>query len=309
MTFSQINRPDGINSALTTSRLLDFQRRQLERWPLAAANFAALAHVRTRELPVGGVLFRLQHNPARMRSTGAKVDKVSVAARPCFLCASNRPAEQIEFPAGMGYDVLVNPFPIFPVHFTVPAKEHVPQQICAGNMERFADMLRLAAALPGLALFYNGATCGASAPDHFHFQIVEAPQLPVFGWVSRSPEVVPFRVETTVVSNVEHGVAWFSEICHRLMAFDVNARADEPGMNVLCTAVAGGAAGQGVRVVVIPRRAHRPDFYGTGDGEVLLSPASVDLSGVMVAPSADDFEHKINSALLDNLLDQTCFKR
>lgn len=289
---------------LDTSTLLDFHRRQLEVWPMAAANFAALASVSIRSVPMGDVVFYVQHNPSRIRSTGAKVDKATLASRPCFLCGCNRPFEQMRLNTCIGYEVLVNPFPIFPVHFTIPAEGHVPQLLCTGGMERFADMMRLSLALPGMALFYNGGTCGASAPDHFHFQAVETFRLPIFEWVGRSGVVLPFMIETAVIDDLGEGVRWFADVCRCLMALETNRDADEPKINVLCAAVVGT---QTLRVIVIPRKAHRPDFYGNGDNEVLLSPASVDLAGVMVAPAASDFEHKINSGLLQELLRQTCF--
>lgn len=292
---------------LSTQNVLEFHRRQLAQWPEAAAGFAALENVRTRQVPVGGVVFKVQHNPARIRSTAAKVDRKSVVARPCFLCGSNRPVQQMEFPAGSGYQLLVNPFPIFPVHFTIAADCHRPQLISEGGMERFADMFALASALPGLALFYNGPSCGASAPDHFHFQAVERQELPLFEWVECIPEALPFRVETAEFHNVAEAVRWFSGVCGMLSRLDVNQGEEEPRMNVLCSATGACGGKSGVRVIVIPRRAHRPDFYGDGGNQVLLSPASVDLSGVLVAPSETDFTGKITTELIRELLRQTCF--
>ena len=93
-----------------------FFRDQLSVWPLAAANFRSLKDARTRELPVGGLTVRIQHNPGRIRSSAAKVDKASIEARPCFLCADARPNEQralkFEGRKGRKYDILVNPYPI-----------------------------------------------------------------------------------------------------------------------------------------------------------------------------------------------------
>ena len=148
-------------------------------------------------------------------------------------------------------------------------------------MERFADMVGLAMALPGLALFYNGAACGASAPDHFHFQAVERKELPLFEWVERPETTLPFRVETVVSHSIDEAVRWFAGVCENLRMLGVNREEDEPRINVLCSvsdkcmASTSGSSARAVRVIVIPRRAHRPDFYGSGEGEVLLSPASV----------------------------------
>ncbi len=138
---------------------------QKENWELARTNFAGLKTVRTKSFNFGDFEVKVQFNPARIVSSGAKVDAKTIAERKCFLCTENRPAEQTAVDAG-DYLVLVNPFPIFPEHFTIPRKEHVDQQI----KPYFADMLELAEALDDYLIFYNGPRCGASAPDHMHFQ-------------------------------------------------------------------------------------------------------------------------------------------
>lgn len=291
---------------ISTGALKSFHAAQLEKWPMARENFRALGNVAARTLTVDGIPFIIQHNPARIASTGAKIDKASIAARPCFLCAANRPSEQASLDAGE-YEILVNPFPIFPLHFTVPAKEHVPQLITADRCRRFADMAELSSRLPGLALFYNGPACGASAPDHFHFQIVEQSRLPIFDIVERG-ELMPFRIVTGQFASAAESLQWFSDVCAEMASFPQNAGEPEPRMNVLCTAVALTDGTQAIRVIVIPRRAHRPSFYGTGDGQVLLSPASVDLGGVMVAPSPRDFNTAITPELLSALLDEVCYR-
>lgn len=147
-----------------------FVRDQLSQWPLAAANFRALKDVELREAEVGGLMVTMQHNPARSRSTLAKTDKSSVEARPCFLCMENRPAEQRFMPfegrKGRKYEILVNPYPIFPAHLVVASAGHEPQTI----RNRYVDMLDLAHHFTDFTFFYNGPRCGASAPDHLHFQ-------------------------------------------------------------------------------------------------------------------------------------------
>lgn len=299
---------------LTTERLRDFHRRQMEVWPMAAANFEALSQVATRDIVVGDVTFHLQHNPARIRSTAAKVDKASLDLRPCFLCDVNRPSEQMELPAD-DYKVLVNPFPIFPLHFTIPARIHCPQHICGGGMARFSDMFEIASRLPGLALFYNGPACGASAPDHFHFQAVERDLLPIFSWAESRPDAIPFKIFTASFHTAElkEATRWFAGICSMLSCLEENRGQQEPRMNILCAVAGGGCVENNaedetsLRVVIIPRRAHRPSFYGTGEGEVLLSPASVDLSGVLVVPSDEDFHRKITPVILNEMIAETCY--
>lgn len=286
---------------LSTRRLRSFLDSQLGNWPMAAANFAALSRLETRYMEVLGMPVRLQHNPARIASTAAKVDKRSIEARKCFLCAANRPSEQVAIVSG-GYEVLVNPFPIFSVHFTIAAKQHVPQLISADKASRFVDMLLMARRLPSLALFYNGPRCGASAPDHFHFQAVEAANLPLLAMLERG-EKIPYKVEYGRFHGVETALQWFNTVVMELGGLIENVGEPEPRMNILCAVDVDGM----LDVAVIPRRAHRPDFYGVGENRLLLSPASVDLSGVIVVPSPDDFYHKITIPDIISLFNQTCF--
>ncbi|MDE6366890.1 MAG: DUF4922 domain-containing protein, partial [Muribaculaceae bacterium] len=140
-----------------------FIERQLREWPEAAARFEALDHVKCKT--VGG--YNVQFNPARAVSTAAKTDAASIARRPCFLCDANRPQQQLHI-EWEDLQILVNPYPIFPGHLTIAAKKHQPQTM----LGRAAQMRRLSRELPGYTVFFNGAKCGASAPDHFHFQAV-----------------------------------------------------------------------------------------------------------------------------------------
>ena len=154
----------------TDKSILKFMSDQLSVWPLAASNFRALKSAETRNLVVGGLEVLLQHNPARITSSTAKADPESVAARPCFLCAENCPEEQLNFlfdgRKGRRYYVRANPYPIFPDHLVISSVNHEPQSI----WHRYVDMLDLAQRFDDFCIFYNGPQCGASAPDHMHFQ-------------------------------------------------------------------------------------------------------------------------------------------
>lgn len=285
---------------MNTAELIGFHRRQLECWPLAALNFEALAGVEKRAVPVGGVQFTLQHNPARIASTGAKVDAASIRQRKCFLCKDNRPSEQIVLDAGE-YEILVNPFPIFPLHFTIPAKKHVDQLITANDCRRFADMLDMSRWLQGIALFYNGPHCGASAPDHFHFQGVETAKVPLIGWLDAGT-ALPYEVMHVETTSTDEAACWFADRVEALRHRPENAGEDEPRFNLWCAFY-----GDKFHIAMIPRRAHRPDFYGSAPDQILLSPASVDLAGVIIVPSADDFHRKIDGGVVAELLRQTCY--
>ncbi|MDE6439225.1 MAG: DUF4922 domain-containing protein, partial [Muribaculaceae bacterium] len=262
--------------------LTEWHRRQMDAWPEAAAAFHALGEVRTRAVDVDGFTFTLQHNPARVRSTAARVDAASLAMRSCFLCGCNRKPEQTSqrFDVGREFELLVNPFPIFPLHFTLPSVRHEPQSITAKGSPTIVEMLLMARRMPGMAVFYNGPHCGASAPDHMHFQAVEAERLPLVRAVEDNPQSVPFEVRYIMSDNASDALAEFASIVAELAGRPENKGEDEPRMNIIATYADGE-----YRAIVIPRRAHRPDFYGTGEGEHLLSPASVDFGGVLVLPS------------------------
>lgn len=271
-----------------------FVTRQLECWPDAAERHAALDAVRVRRLE-NGVL--LQYNPARAVSVSAKVDKLSVMNRKCFLCAANRPLCQHTLDALGHIDVLVNPFPILPCHLTLPLKEHVPQRIA----EMYADMLLLAKEWQDMTIFYNGAKCGASAPDHAHMQAVKKCDVPLFGdeWTERiSAGLEPlymragggicysdgYLVPLFVVQSSSVGDS--VELLARLVASMPCSGGEEPMMNLFCCFV----PGEGYTTVVIPRSAHRPACYSTDAAAGrMVSPGALDMAGLMITPREDDF--------------------
>lgn len=276
---------------------------QRAEWPLAARNFDALEGVEVRSIAMPGMDIKVQFNPARIVSSGAKVDARSLAERPCFLCEKNRPAEQrgIDW---RGYTVLVNPFPIFPRHLTIPAVGHTPQRI----QGRMADMLALAAELPGYTVFYNGPRCGASAPDHMHFQAGNSDFLPIWQALDVAPlrmvaddgagtrlsvcTSLPVNVFVVDAATPEAGERMFDRLYRVLPEGE-----EEPMMNLLAA---------GSRLVVVPRKRHRPSFYGTeGEGCMLLSPASVDMGGAFITPRREDFD-RLDAQLLARVFDELC---
>ena len=165
-------RPGGDLSG-PVSRMLEQQRRT---WPLLAAGEASFAKVISREIEDRGSRVIVQSNPGRRVSTSAKVDPGSVAARPCFLCERNLPPEERGVAFGDDLIVFANPFPIVGDHLSIVSRDHAPQRIAG----RVAEMLALARALgPKMLVLYNGPACGASAPDHFHFQAGQSSALPI----------------------------------------------------------------------------------------------------------------------------------
>ncbi len=273
-----------------------FFARQLAQWPEAAERFAALDTVKIKKLDCG---ITLQHNPARIVSTAACVDKEAVERRPCFLCADSRPAAQIKADALFDVELLVNPFPILPQHFTLPLTRHVPQRLNA----LYWDMLTLSREWPGTALFYNGAECGASAPDHAHLQAVRVGDIPLFSdhWTAEAfgnmePLVVNGRsilyssdsylVPIFVIDTAE--ISSSTALMRMLIeALPCAAEAAEPRVN----AVAVYRPSEGWLTVVFPRAKHRPHCYtAEGDEQRLISPGLLDMCGLMIAPRAEDFE-------------------
>lgn len=260
----------------------DFISSQLESWSEVSDRFSALDKCLTRTLDTGIRPITLQHNPSRVISTGAAVDDTSVSRRPCFLCRVNRPAVQRSISYGR-YEILVNPFPIFPAHLTIAAVGHTPQRIAG----RFADMLRLAEELHGHTVFYNGPRCGASAPDHFHFQAAPACFFPIIWALATSTPLASDRnVTLHNLSPACFAVADptpenLTRLLEKLPADPATAL---PMVNILVW-----HDGCRLNAIVIPRSRHRPHCYGTAPGCRLVSPASVDLAGVFVIPRCNDF--------------------
>lgn len=272
-----------------------FFNRQLEQWPEASNRFEALSDVKTRKLDCG---ITLQHNPARMVSTAANVEKASIEQRPCFLCAANRPSAQIKVDTLFDIDVLVNPFPILPGHLTLPLKRHTPQLISS----LYWDMLTLARDWQGTALFYNGAKCGASAPDHAHLQAVAAADIPLFGeeWECAFEDMEPLTVDGGAILYLSTSyivplfVVEASDISASMHLFErlkaalpVCGDEPEPRMNVVTIY----RNSEGWITVVIPRALHRPAcYYAQSESQHLISPGLLDMVGVMIAPCPQDFE-------------------
>jgi ATP adenylyltransferase/5',5'''-P-1,P-4-tetraphosphate phosphorylase II len=292
-------------------------RQQTETWAMLQEGASTLDQVEVREIEFPHFTMKVQFNPGRIGSSSAKVDNKSIAERKCFLCLDALPPEQKGIETG-DYTVLCNPFPIFREHFTVPHRRHVDQRIPGS----FSDLLRITRALGSrYSLFYNGPACGASAPDHLHFQAGE------FGFMS---------IDTQWETLVRHYGQWLiEEAGTRVAAVDDSLRrfiviesedaariedlfarlfeafskfnpdsSDEPMVNVL-TAHRDGRW----RVIVFLRRRHRPEqFFRKGEDRIVFSPASVDFGGVCITPVEKDF-HLMNRELLTDMFGQLSARR
>jgi ATP adenylyltransferase/5',5'''-P-1,P-4-tetraphosphate phosphorylase II len=241
------------------------------------------------------------------------VDTQSIKARPCFLCSQNRPPQQKGLAFKSDYLILVNPFPIFPKHLTIPSIHHTPQQI----QGHFEDMLELAKQLKDYLVFYNGPKSGASAPDHFHFQAGNKAFLPVeddfhnlllCNLTKRKDEVDIFNwdhyLRTAITLNSDRKdklILIFEKLYNGLK--QMQPEETEPMLNILCSYENGKWI-----VHVFPRKLHRPrQYFLEGPEQLLLSPASIDMGGVLTIPREEDFQ-KITKEDVADIFDQVSFR-
>lgn len=275
------------------SSISRFFNRQLEVWTDARHRFRDLKHVETRQL---SDQLKLQWNPARIVSTGAKIDKKTLGERPCFLCDKNRPKEQMSKQIDEKFHLLVNPFPILPVHFTIPARKHQPQLI----YKNYGEMHRFISLHSDLMVFYNGPKCGASAPDHLHFQAGTNGILPLqTNWqrLSRNlTDIISLNDEEKISVVRDFIVPAFviisksaesDEALFRRLYKAMPQRGDEtePMMNIISW-----RKGEEFISVVIPREKHRPEaYFAEGDAQFVVSPGALDMSGLIITPREEDF--------------------
>lgn len=281
--------PTGKNMSAKSIDYKRFIAQQLECWAQAKSTYDSLAQTHSRQLDLGDCVVTLQHNPARVRSSTAKIDKASIAQRGCFLCREARPKEQL-FIEEDGYELLVNPYPIFPDHLTIALAHHEPQRV-AGRMH---DMVKWAEMLEAMTVFYNGARCGASAPDHMHFQAAATKEFPVWRWIDT--DSLPESPAYILCHSADEAENILEKLPHR--------PEEEPDVNILAR-----SHDNKIDIAIIPRRKHRPSCYGTeGEGCVLLSPASVDMGGVWVLPREYDYR-TLTAAKLKDIICETAYKR
>ncbi len=276
---------------------LELLAQQKESWPELRQGCESLASIRTRDIACAGFSVRLQYNPGRITNSMAEVSPAGVSERPCFLCPGHLPEEQKGILYRSQYLILANPRPIFPAHFTISHVEHRPQEIS----EEMDTFLRLLCDFgSGWTVFYNGPRCGASAPDHLHFQACPAGQLPVEKEIGEAERRTPLRgydgiivyrlndmgretviLEGSDAAAVSRGLKNFLNALRRVLTIR-----EEPMMNI-----AGFHDEKKWRLVIFPRRKHRPDaFFREGDARVVVSPGLIDMGGVLVTPAEKDFK-------------------
>lgn len=287
--------PLSLKSSLAelAASLLDDQKKT---WPQLASGYASLDSIRLRQVACDGYSVWLQFNPGRIVSTGANVDPKSIQERRCFLCVQNLPEAQKGILYKDDFLILCNPAPIFREHFTISHVRHIPQ-LFNTYAARFLELARDLS--PRLTVFYNGPKCGASAPDHMHFQASPSGTIPVEGAVRENNRRVVRRslhnvhiltlaeygrqviiLESRHFDNLQRVLSDLTEVLRGVMG-----DSDEPMMNLLCS-----YGDSAWRVILFPRSKHRPDaYFKEGDERILISPAAVDIGGLVVTPLEKDF--------------------
>ena len=302
----------GKQELMADSPLQRFFNRQLEKWEAARQRYHDLRSAKTRELVVGTYSIQVQWNPARMVSTGAKMDQKTIAERPCFLCEKNRPKEQIKKEVDGQYELLVNPFPILQQHFTIPSLKHQPQRI----LDSYGEIHKLLEEYPEMMVFYNGPQCGASAPDHAHFQAGTSGLLPLQkSWQRLSRNLTPL-----ISLNDDEDISLIDEYpCTALLIRSRSQYGDEqlfrrlyealpatepePMMNIVSW-----RTNDDFLSVVFPRTKHRPDcYYKEGNEQFIISPGALDMAGLIITPRQEDYERLTPEKAL-GILDEITLK-
>jgi uncharacterized protein DUF4922 len=286
---------------------------QKQTWPRLRSGYEMLAAVETKKVSAGETTVVIQHNPGRIRSTAASVDKFAVASRRCFLCPDSLPAEE----KGIAYSddlvILCNPFPILDRHLSIVHRDHIHQKI-AGNVETLLELARDLG--PEFFVLYNGPECGASAPDHLHFQACERELLPIEADsksdepaapehcdICRDSAAAGFELFTLEGSGrsvivfrgglIDEIANWVYRIIDELAQATSKA---EPMINIICA-----RDRNGFTVYLFPRARHRPAcFYAEGDERLIVSPGAIDMAGVVVVPEREHFD-KIGARHLEEI--------
>lgn len=307
----------------------EFFHSELENWDFARKSYEDLNKVQTRELtihnPEGETegkrglvenLLAVQWNPARIVSTGASIAAKDIQERPCFLCDHNRPKEQHALKMEKHYQILVNPYPILPQHFTIPSRRHTPQSIWT----HFSTMRHMAWTMPRQIVFYNGPMCGASCPDHMHLQAGQRGIVPIERdwkiYENYLRKIYPLTgaqaVSMQEAGNTSDTCGLFllegyvcpvfvirsmptetdSILCQRLYrALPIIGEESEPRINLISWRQEGGIGREDEIVTLIfPRKKHRPDcYYAEGEGKLVVSPGALDMGGLLITPREEDF--------------------
>jgi hypothetical protein len=317
---------DSASSVLLSEVYLSLFANQLKTWTRFEEGLASLRYAQERSLQCDGYEVRLQYNPNRIQSTSAKIDVKSINDRKCFLCLDHQPIEQKGVLFKNEFILLCNPAPIFPHHGTIAHIKHLPQAI-EEHLKAFLDLSK--ALSPQFTLFYNGPLCGASAPDHLHFQASPKGAIPIEQDILDKNRIERIATLSNVtLSTLNHygrailileasDQSSLQKMIHQWISISksIIPNSDEPLMNIICS-----YSLEKWTCIIIPRKKHRPDVYfHSGEEQVLVSPASVDMGGLIILPREKDFmkmtakiierifcEVSLEQDLFDRILEKVC---
>ena len=300
------------------SRVKALYEQQKHVWPGFRRGHEAMlkAECRSFEFDNGRVI--CQHTPHRMQSVSARVDPVSVQKRSCFLCPASLHPEERGITVGNEYLILCNVSPIFDQHVVISHQHHRPQAIRTS----FADAITLTRELsPHFSLIYNGPRCGASAPDHLHFQAFPRENLPLQDQVWRDD---PVTVRTIVRDGSDILITASKNLSRHFLTFrspnrtalalwffdtlaalktDEDDGGDEPMINLVMA-----WRDNQWEVILFPRAKHRPDcFHERGDTQLLISPGAIDMAGVVVVPRKTDYE-RMTAEILEGIYQEVTIR-
>jgi hypothetical protein len=277
-------------------------------WALLENNYKALDSIQMRVFEFDSFQIKIQLNPSRIKSTSARVDENSIKSRECFLCTEKLPLEQNALAYGKNLLILANPYPIFTEHYTISKRKHIPQTII-GNFEEFLNISKDLGS--SLTLLYNGPKCGASAPDHMHFQAAIKNIMPI----EIEFDIIPETQTKSIFNNGKIKVGFFENYLRPfislesdnkgelLIAFKTLIKAfkkislphEEPLMNIISNYKKNKWC-----ILIFPRRAHRPtQYFEDNEKKLLISPAAVDLGGVLITPREEDFNKIKKEDIID----------
>jgi hypothetical protein len=162
----------------------------------------------------------------------------------------------------------------------------------------------------GWTALYNGPECGASAPDHLHFQAVPSGNMPVEEEIKETKRLKNINeVDGILFSRVgnmgrevivvegDNPVTLAGAFRIILSALKKTLSIDvEPMVNII-----GFYKGKKLCTAIFPRAKHRPDaFFKEGDDRLMVSPAVVEMGGILVTPMKKDFEN-MNSLIAEGI--------
>jgi hypothetical protein len=286
---------------------------QINEWELMRENYAALKKVKVKSFWFDGFKFKVQFNPERIKSTSADVSEAGLNSRRCFLCTENLPVEQKGILLNDNYMLLCNPYPIFLQHFTVSLLGHRSQSI-QNNINELLEITKQLS--KKYTLIYNGPDCGASAPDHLHFQAGTKLFMPI------ENDIFQLKNDfgNTILEDEQNNISSINDGCRTIIfieAIDLDSavnlfgkfhrchskysnRLNEPMMNLLCNY----DEEFGFSIIIFLRSKHRPkSFYDEGPRKLMVSPAAVDLGGIIISPREKDFE-KLNNDLIRGIISE-----